>query len=183
LESVFPGRGDEFLSNRNRAIMDDAKLATPGGELPLQGPHYSRPLPPEEQPPAFFPLRLIIKPAASVLELTRPDMLMGRHSQADVRLPLPDVSRRHCRFLYSDGAWHVFDLDSLNGVFLNGEQVRHAILCDHDVLGIGGFQFEVDLSESASLPPVSETADAIIHRLSKSLPPTTPDLDSQRRAF
>ena len=48
------------------------------------------------------------------------DMLIGRHSQADIRLPLPDVSRRHCRFFFGEGVWQVLDLNSLNGVFLNG---------------------------------------------------------------
>jgi pSer/pThr/pTyr-binding forkhead associated (FHA) protein len=162
--------------------MDDAKLATAGSELPLQGPHYSRPLPCPEQPPAFFPLKLMIKPGGSILELTRPDMLMGRHSQSDIRLPLPDVSRRHCRLLFTEGAWHVFDLDSLNGVFVNGEPVRHAVLHDHDVLAIGGFQFEVDLSDGSSAPASSENAAAVIHRFPESLPHATLDLDSQRRA-
>jgi pSer/pThr/pTyr-binding forkhead associated (FHA) protein len=91
-------------------------------------------------------------------------MVIGRHSQADLRLPLPDVSRRHCRFLFTEGSWHVFDLDSLNGVFINGEQVRHAILREHDVLTIGGFQFEVDLSDRSSISTDSGNADAIIHR-------------------
>jgi pSer/pThr/pTyr-binding forkhead associated (FHA) protein len=162
--------------------MDDAKLATPDSELPLQGPHHSRPLQRAEQSPAFFPLRLMLRLDGSVLELTRPDMLVGRHSQADVRLPLPDVSRRHCRFLFTEGAWHIFDLDRLNGVFVNGEQVRHAILGDHDMLGIGGFQFDVDLSGRSPLPDPSGNADVIIHRLSELSPQTASDLDSQRRA-
>jgi pSer/pThr/pTyr-binding forkhead associated (FHA) protein len=154
--------------------MDDAKPAAPSGQLPLQGPHPS--------PSAFFPLKLLVQPSGSVLELTRPDMLLGRHSQADVRLPLPDVSRRHCRFLFSEGAWHLFDLNSLNGVFVNGEQVQHAILRDHDQVTIGGFQLEVDLSGRSSLPDDSPHPEAIIHRFSDSLPPTTSDLDAQRRA-
>jgi pSer/pThr/pTyr-binding forkhead associated (FHA) protein len=97
-----------------------------------------------ELPAGFVSLRLILKPSDMVLELDRPDMLVGRHSAAGLRLALPDVSRRHCRFLFANGAWQVVDLDSLNGVFVNGVRVRQAELHDQDTLGIGSFYFEVD---------------------------------------
>src|SRR5215475_6553132 len=76
----------------------------------------------EGLPPHFVPLRLVMRPGGVAVELTRPDMLLGRHSEADIRLPLPDVSRRHCRIVLHDGQWHIFDLDSLNGIFVNGKQ-------------------------------------------------------------
>ena len=72
-------------------------------------------------------------------------MVLGRHSEADVRLPLPDVSRRHCRFVFSAGHWRVIDLGSLNGIYVNGEPVQQAELHHSDTLRIGGFVFEVDL--------------------------------------
>jgi pSer/pThr/pTyr-binding forkhead associated (FHA) protein len=127
-------------------------------------------------------------------------MLMGRHSDADVRLPLPDVSRRHCRFLFTDGAWEVFDLDSLNGIFINGERLKHAVLRDQDVLTVGGFHFQVDLSGTAChclLAPPGVYADSglpggassgtpnaeeFIHRIAHAFPETTPDSESQRKA-
>src|SRR6266436_2874985 len=49
----------------------------------------------------------VMQPNGMAVELMRPNMLLGRHSTADLRLPLPDVSRRHCRFLYQDGVWQV----------------------------------------------------------------------------
>jgi pSer/pThr/pTyr-binding forkhead associated (FHA) protein len=72
-------------------------------------------------------------------------MLVGRHTDADVRLQLPDVSRRHCRFVFADRRWQVFDLNSLNGIFVNGIRVRHCLLCHRDQVQIGGCTFEVDL--------------------------------------
>src|SRR5205823_4724 len=73
----------------------------------------------EAIPHDFVPLRLLLQPGGLCVELNKPEMLLGRHSTADVRLSLPDVSRRHCRFAYADGHWRVFDLNSLNGVFIN----------------------------------------------------------------
>ena len=48
-------------------------------------------------PGDFRPLRLRLQPGDHVIDLTRPDVLLGRQSDADLRLPQPDVSRQHCR--------------------------------------------------------------------------------------
>ena len=161
--------------------MDDWKQPAKGGELPLQGPHSGRP-PGRESPPAFIPLKLVLQPSGPVLELTRPDTLVGRHSEADVRLPLPDVSRRHCRFVFTDSAWQVFDLDSLNGVFVNGERVAHATLHDRDLVAIGGFRFEVDLGKSPLTAGDSGSVEGVLHRIADALPRTAPDIGPQRKA-
>jgi pSer/pThr/pTyr-binding forkhead associated (FHA) protein len=118
------------------------------------------------------PLRLVLRPGGPVVELSRPDVLVGRHSEADVRLPLPDVSRRHCRLLFRDGAWHVLDLKSLNGVFVNDEPVANAVLRHGDTLRVGGFLFAVELP-----PALVETPpDGLLHRISRALPPGEPPL-------
>jgi pSer/pThr/pTyr-binding forkhead associated (FHA) protein len=97
-------------------------------------------------PPGFVPLRLVLLPSGVTLELDLPDMTLGRHSGADLRLPLPDVSRRHCRFTWSGGAWSVADLASLNGVYVNGQSVNAAELAQNDLVRIGSFTFAVDLN-------------------------------------
>ena len=167
-----------ILPNGNRDVMDDPKQTTIGGEPPAQGPHRPRSPSGEESSLSFIPLKLMVQPSGPVVELTRPDMIMGRHSEADVRLPLPDVSRRHCRFVFTNAAWQVFDLDSLNGVFVNGKRIQHAILCDQDSLTIGGFRFTVDLSGSAA----NANPEEIIHRIADVLPRTALDIGSQRKA-
>ena len=72
----------------------------------------------------FTPLHLLLQPGGLVVELNRPEMMLGRHSQSDIRVALPDVSRRHCRFVFEAGQWHLFDLNSLNGTFVNGGTSR-----------------------------------------------------------
>lgn len=130
-------------------------------------------------PDDFFPLRLILQPGGSSIDLTQPDMLVGRHSQADVRLPLPDVSRRHCRFFFTEGIWQVLDLNSLNGVFLNDQPIRQAALRQGDFLRIGGFVFEVDL-DGAHAP--ADTSEQLIRGIFKTLPPPSHEAEPQRRA-
>jgi hypothetical protein len=103
-------------------------------------------------PPGFFPLRLVLQPGGLCVSVTKPDAIMGRHSGADVRLSLPDISRRHCRFVSTDGLWQVLDLNSLNGVFVNGERLQEAPLRHGDRIRIGSLTFEVDLSEGMAQP-------------------------------
>jgi pSer/pThr/pTyr-binding forkhead associated (FHA) protein len=117
---------------------------------PTEAAGLVSPLPPvrlrSTPPPPFVPLRLMLEPGGASVLADKPDVLIGRHTDADVRLPLPDVSRRHCRLRFADGRWQVIDLNSLNGVHVNGEQVLQAGLDHGDRLKIGGFVFVVDLS-------------------------------------
>jgi pSer/pThr/pTyr-binding forkhead associated (FHA) protein len=112
-------------------------------------------------------------------------MLIGRHSEADLRLPLPDVSRHHCRFMFADGAWQVVDLDSLNGVIVNGQRVKRATLQHRDSVVIGSFRFEVELSSNANsspqTPAVPAEADDVIRRIAGSLLPAAADANAAYR--
>lgn len=110
-----------------------------------------------ELPPDFLPLRLVLQPSAAVIEVNRPDMIVGRHTEADIRLPLPDVSRRHCRLVFAEGCWQVIDLNSLNGLQVNGEQVLQAPLEQGDLLRIASFTFAVDLGQKADPRAVART--------------------------
>jgi pSer/pThr/pTyr-binding forkhead associated (FHA) protein len=139
--------------------MDDSPHADTIG-FPVQGPH--RPLDHVEPLPAdFVPLRLILQPTGMVVELTRADVIVGRHSEADVRLPLPDVSRRHCRFVFGNGNWVVMDLNSLNGIYVNDELVGQATLKQGDRLRIGGFLFAVDLARPGQPAEAHEKPDIV----------------------
>lgn len=104
----------------------------------------SHALPGHPEAPPVPPLRLVMQPGGATVVVTRPDTLVGRHSQADVCLRIPDVSRRHCRLLYEQGRWQVIDLQSMNGTFVNGQLVDRSVLNRGDVLGIGALSLEVE---------------------------------------
>jgi pSer/pThr/pTyr-binding forkhead associated (FHA) protein len=123
--------------------MDDAHLPPEAAALPGHGPHLL--LRCDEMPADFVPLRLLLQPSGTVVEVDRLQMVIGRHTGADIRLPLPDVSRRHCRLQLVGERWQVVDLNSLNGTHVNGEQVQQATLDQDDLLRVGGFTFKVDL--------------------------------------
>jgi pSer/pThr/pTyr-binding forkhead associated (FHA) protein len=101
----------------------------------------------------FVPLRLRLQPGDHVIDLTAPDVLLGRQSDADLRMPQPDVSRQHCRFQFAHGGWRVVDLDSLNGVYVNGDRVRRAaVIHSGDHIRICGIEFDVEMPVAGSVP-------------------------------
>jgi pSer/pThr/pTyr-binding forkhead associated (FHA) protein len=98
---------------------------------------------------------------------------------------LADVSRRHCRFVFTEGSWQVFDLQNLNGVYLNGERVQQAILRHGDVVSLGGYSFQVELGTES--PAGEETADgqrsssAVFRNIAEAFPQPGPVAGYEKR--
>jgi hypothetical protein len=145
-------------------IMDESHHELEVVGLPVQGP-YGRSSPAKRFPCGFVPLRLQLEPGSMAIELTAPDMVLGRHSTSDIRLPLPDVSRRHCRFLYAGGHWQVIDLQSLNGVWVNDQPVQRAPLYPGDRVQIGPLVFRVDAPAPSVAAPPPGPAEPPLHDL------------------
>src|SRR5581483_4445423 len=130
---------------------------------------------PPEGERAPVPLRLTLQPSGLIIEVTLADTLVGRQQTSNLRLPLPDVSRQQCRLTYTDGAWHVRDLNSMNGVFVNDVRVQEAILGHHDALRIGGFAFRVDLhSNEATVPMAGQEPERVYHDIAEALAAQAP---------
>jgi pSer/pThr/pTyr-binding forkhead associated (FHA) protein len=73
--------------------------------------------------------------------------LVGRSEHNDVCLPSPYLSRHHSLIVGTPQGYYVVDLNSANGLLINGRQVERAILCDQDVLTIGPFRMKVQIPE------------------------------------
>jgi hypothetical protein len=65
---------------------------------------------------------------------------IGRSAAADLQLDDPTVSRRHALIVCEDGKARVLDDRSLNGVFVNGEQVEWGELTDGDEIAVGRYR-------------------------------------------
>ena len=99
---------------------------------PPQGPHGS-----------FVPLLLAIGHLDLHVEILRPCLIIGRHTDVDLRLAYPEISRHHCRLLFENGQWRLYDLHSLNGVYLNNVLTVEATLYTGDLLRLGNVQILV----------------------------------------
>jgi len=59
-------------------------------------------------------------------------LLIGRDSAAQIALRDDEISRRHCQIEFRDGHWIVRDLDSTNGVQVNGEWIEEPTRLNHN---------------------------------------------------
>jgi pSer/pThr/pTyr-binding forkhead associated (FHA) protein len=79
--------------------------------------------------------------AGSTFLLESESVSAGRNTESDVFLDDVTVSRKHAVFeRHDDGAWFVRDVGSLNGTYVNGEQVDETKLATRDEVQIGRFK-------------------------------------------
>jgi pSer/pThr/pTyr-binding forkhead associated (FHA) protein len=97
--------------------------------------------------------------------------LLGRSEHNDVCLPSPYLSRHHAVIVGTPEGYYLVDLNSVNGVVLNGRRVERAVLCDQDVLSIGPFRLKVQipdwLAHGSPFPEAESLADTAV------MPPQT----------
>jgi hypothetical protein len=66
--------------------------------------------------------------------------LIGRSKECDVQLADPNASRRHAELRLEGAAYWIIDLDSTNGLEINGRRLKRAKLEDGDRVTIGSTQ-------------------------------------------
>jgi pSer/pThr/pTyr-binding forkhead associated (FHA) protein len=90
---------------------------------------------------------------APVVTLQRPVVLVGRHPECDVRIDLPQVSRRHCCIALAYDRLLVRDLGSRNGLRVNGHRVEEAQLRPGDEVAIAHVIFKLEEFAAQAPPP------------------------------
>jgi hypothetical protein len=72
--------------------------------------------------------------------LSPPGLVIGRGTEADLRINDPGISRRHAEIRVgqsADGTMDIVDLGSTNGITVDGHKVRHAVLREGSRIEIG----------------------------------------------
>ncbi|WP_407559881.1 FhaA domain-containing protein [Streptomyces sp. 184] len=70
-------------------------------------------------------------------QMTRGSLVLGRSTEADVRIDDPGVSRRHCEIRAFDGGAMVQDLGSTNGIVVDDQHTQRATLRDGSRIRVG----------------------------------------------
>ena len=77
--------------------------------------------------------------------LTKGEMLIGRHSNDDIRINDVRVSRQHARLVAAGGHYEIHNLTAVrsepNPMLINDVAREHAVLADGDVVSLGGVKF------------------------------------------
>ncbi|HTW93371.1 MAG TPA: FHA domain-containing protein [Tepidisphaeraceae bacterium] len=90
--------------------------------------------------------------------------VIGRREDCDLRIPLGDISRKHCRLIKDGDSLRVEDLGSSNGTYHNGSRIqKEAILAPGDQIQVGSVRFVVQIDgvpsdEDLQAPPAAARA-------------------------
>jgi hypothetical protein len=77
--------------------------------------------------------------------IDRDRAVVGRSQRCDYVLSDPNVSRRHFELQLRGADWYLVDLDSTNGVSVNGRRVASSRLAPGDVIVVGTSNLKFDL--------------------------------------
>ncbi len=73
-------------------------------------------------------------------------MTIGRSRDRDMVVPDPNVSRNHCEIRHVGYDYFIIDLDSTNGVEVNGQMVSRHALADGDRIVVGTTEMQVEIA-------------------------------------
>ncbi len=79
---------------------------------------------------------------------------IGRDESCELQIEDPQISRRHAKIVAQDGSWHIVDLDSSNGISVNGELVSRSALPNRAILslydGCENIEMHIDVSNNVT---------------------------------
>lgn len=90
---------------------------------------------------------------------------IGRNESCDLIIQNPEISSRHAKIFQEGNQLYVEDLNSANGVFVNGSKVNRHQLVENDIFVLGPIQFTVKVEskfleqEHEALMPVDLNND------------------------
>jgi class 3 adenylate cyclase/pSer/pThr/pTyr-binding forkhead associated (FHA) protein len=115
----------------------------PGGDAPAAaGPRSPRP---RQVPPAGKPT--VVRP------LPTETLRIGRAEDNDIVVADPAVSRHHAELRNAAGVYHIADLGSNNGTYVNGQRITTVRLSEGDVVVIGTSTFRLAGRELQEFTP------------------------------
>lgn len=149
---LYRVRSRTLASSSSGSPSASGRPAGPPPNAPPPPPHGA-PAPPPTPPgaPPYAPGRAVTpppagRPATTIRrwveingtrhQISGPTLVLGRSTEADVRVDDPGVSRRHCEIQATDPAT-VRDLGSTNGIVVDGQHTKRATLRDGSRVVVG----------------------------------------------
>lgn len=129
-----------------------AGFTKPSPNLPDTAPMVIDEIFPEEQSlpnGAYF-----IVGGETHIPLTKPVVNIGRHSESDLVIEDPHVSRHHAQLRTISRHYVIFDTGSTGGLFLNNKQISQATLHSGDVVRMGSVNL-IYIQETTSTNPTT----------------------------
>lgn len=105
----------------------------------------------------FQPARLVPLGGGPDFLVPKPRVTIGRKENCDIVLPFSTISGMHCGLEFVDGYWRVLDLDSRNGIRVDGAPCKKAWVYPESRLSIADRRFELDYVPQGERPEPLET--------------------------
>jgi len=99
------------------------------------------------------------------IPLLKKELLVGRRESCDIVLRFANVSAHHCRLMLNGGYWYIRDMQSRNGVKVNGIRVQEKRIDPGDSVSVAKHNYQLHYSPSelgAIGPPPADDLPAEI---------------------
>ena len=101
------------------------------------------------------------------IPLLKKQLLIGRRESCDIVLRFANVSAHHCTLFVNGGYWYIRDMQSRNGVKVNGLKVAEKRIDPGDQLCVAKHKYELMYSPSdlgaVGPPPPDDLPAEIMH--------------------
>ena len=95
-------------------------------------------------------IKFVHEKTGKTYEFSEFPILIGRINECDLVLGGNSISKRHARLEQNSDGYHIYDLESLNGIKVNGDSVYESPLNNGDELSVGGLKLTFFTEASAS---------------------------------
>ena len=101
------------------------------------------------------------------IPLLKPKLLIGRRDECDITLRFPNVSSHHCELELIGGYWLIRDLNSRNGIKVNGVRCPQNWLVPGDEVSIAKHKFEIRYTAEGAVPEALDAFDPAVSLMEK----------------
>ncbi len=94
-----------------------------------------------------------------VIPLPRSPLVLGRRESCDICLDFPNISGRHCELFFQNGFWFIRDLNSKNGLKVNGDRLPPGGkrgLHPGDTISIGKRDYKIEYTPTDRMSRLAE---------------------------
>jgi adenylate cyclase len=93
------------------------------------------------------------------IPLIREALTIGRRESCDICLRLPNISGLHAQLSFRNGYWYIRDMNSTNGVKVNGLRIQEKLLHPRDEVSIGKRKYIIQYELPADRRALDEVVE------------------------
>jgi adenylate cyclase len=96
------------------------------------------------------------------IPLVREVLSIGRRESCDICMRYPNVSSVHAQLSFQEGYWRIRDMNSTNGIKVNGQRVLEKLLHPGDEITIAKRKFKIEYELPAGRRALEEVEEDLL---------------------